>query len=339
MKQVIRYSLIGWVIVGMIFVIVVNSVSDPTVAITRSLSVVGFQGIMYFLNLLYLTPKLLEKGRRKEFVFGILSIVVVYTVGMGLFDLWVDQYLPLHPKPIGERSIAFVFLFRFITSIPPLVLSTLIIKTILLSQKNKESLELRNRMLEAETKALKAQINPHFLFNTLNNIYSLSQIKPEKTGPAIMNLSEILRYVTYDGNQNFVQLSAEIGQIENFIALQYLKDESHENIHVNINLPENSLQIAPLLLISFIENAFKHSNHEDKQHGWVKISLTLDGDWLHLTCANSYVPWHTRKDNTGGVGLENVKKRLHLLYPGCHELKITKGENEFLTDLKIKLAK
>ena len=341
MKLIIRYSIIGWIIVWMIFVIIVNSVSDPTVAVTRSLSVVGFQSIMYFLNLLYLTPKLLEKGRRKEFVLAILAIVVIYTTGMGFFDLWVDQYLPLHPKHIGERPVMFVFLFRLITTIPPLVLSTLIIKTILLSQKNKESLELKNKMLEAETKALKAQINPHFLFNTLNNIYSLSQIKPEKTGAAIMNLSEILRYVTYDGNQNMVPLSAEIRQIENFVELQYLKDSSHENIHIHVNLqlPDTSLEIAPLLLMSFIENAFKHSNHEDKQQGWIKISLSLEGEWLRMKCSNSYVQWHIKKDNTGGVGLENVKKRLHLLYPGCHELKITKTEKEFLTDLKIKLTK
>ncbi len=338
MNQIVRYSVIGWVVVGILFVVVVNSVSDPTVAIARVTSVVGCQGIIYFINLLYLTPKVLEQGKRRQFIVGIALIVSIYTTLLGSFDLWVDEYLPFHPQRIGERSFIFVYLFRFITAIPPLVISTLIIKTVLLNQRNKESLELKNRMLEAETKALKAQINPHFLFNTLNNIYSLSQMKSEKTGDAIMNLSGILRYVTYDGNQNYVPLSLEMKQVENFVALQYLKDSSHENIEVDLELPANTFEIAPLLIIPFIENAFKHGNPEDKTRGWIKIYFRLEGEWLLMSCSNSVTSTSSYKDKTGGVGLDNVKKRLHLLYPDRHLLNITQDSHQFVAELKIKLG-
>ena len=321
----------------MIFVLVLNTITDPMSAIIRVSTVVLFQAVMYFINLLYLTPKLLEEGKRKEFVLWIILMVAIYVVGLGALDLWMDTFMPFHRHPIGPKPFLLIFLFRFFTAIPPLVVSTLIVKSVLLSAKNKESLELKNRMLEAETNALKAQINPHFLFNTLNNIYSLSQMRSDKTGTAIMNLSEILRFVTYESNQARVPLASEIKQIENFIELQYLKDDEHDNIKVNLDPIEGNYEIAPLLLIPFIENCFKHSGHEDKSEGWIKISLRVHEDQLHLKCTNSVVRDDKPKDGTGGVGLDNVEKRLNLLYPDRHEIFIKEDRDQFEVDLKINL--
>jgi LytS/YehU family sensor histidine kinase len=163
-------------------------------------------------------------------------------------------------------------------------------------------------------------------------------MKSDQTSTAIMNLSEILKYVTYEGNQNLVSLSSEVKQIENFIELQYLKDDDHSNISVEIDLEENDFQIAPLLLIPFIENSFKHSNHEDKDKGWIKIKIFLKDDVLDLICSNSIAHESIKKDSTGGVGMENVKKRLSLLYPEKHEILIEEKEKVYSVELKVKLS-
>lgn len=316
-----------------------NSTHSTLFAATRVSSVVVLQAAIFFTNLLYLSPRLLEQGKKAAYSLSLAGIVVAYTVFMSLFDMWIDQFMPIpsHSGSGSSQSFFFIIIFRFMSCVPPIVVSMLIVKSVLLNKKKKEALELHNRMLEAETKALKAQINPHFLFNTLNNIYSLSQMKSDKTGTAIMNLSEILRYVTYDSNQKLVSLKDEIRQIENFIELQYLKDDEHDNIEVEINIENSSLQIAPLLLIPFIENTFKHGNHEDKENGWIKIHLTSAGNQLTLQCSNSKLI-DQPKDKTGGVGLDNVRKRLNLIYPDQHELIINGGVDQYETILKINLA-
>ena len=194
-------------------------------------------------------------------------------------------------------------------------------------------------MLEAETKALKAQINPHFLFNSLNNIYALSQMKSDKTPDAILHLSDILRYVTYDSNQNFVDLKDEIKTIESFILLQALKDDNQSNIKIEIDSSNGHYKIAPLLLIPFIENCFKHSNHDEKQTGWIDIKLKASDGKLFLVCANSKPEKIISKDKTGGVGMENVKKRLALIYPERHKLEIKSDAASYTATLEINLEK
>ena len=207
----------------------------------------------------------------------------------------------------------------------------------LLERKRKESLELENKILEAESKSLKAQINPHFLFNTLNNIYSLSQLDSSKTGDAILQLSDILRYVTYEGNEKTVALSLEIEHIESFIKLQLLQDNDSSNIDIELDISDDNQQISPLLLIPFIENCFKHSNHHDKENGWIKIKIKANDRRLVLTTENSISSTQTKKDRVGGVGMENVKRRLVLLYPNQHELTIRTNRKQYVSILKLKL--
>jgi two-component system LytT family sensor kinase len=198
-------------------------------------------------------------------------------------------------------------------------------------------LELQNKMLEAETKALKAQINPHFLFNTLNNIYSLSQFDNKKTGEAILQLSDIFRYVTYEGNDHFVPLNSEIELLESFIKLQYLQDEDQNNVSVEITLENSSLQISPLLILPFIENCFKHANHQDKVNGWIKIKIENKGNELFIHAENTISKAPIKKDKSSGVGMENVKRRLELLYPKRHELEIKVDKSVYVVRLTINL--
>ena len=211
-------------------------------------------------------------------------------------------------------------------------------KSYLLQKQTAESLELKNKMLYAETKALKAQINPHFLFNSLNNIYSLTQMKSDKAGDAILSLSEMLRFVTYESQKDFVSLEDEVQQIKNFISLQKLKDDDQSNIKISLPPDRGEFRIAPMLLLPLIENAFKHSNIENKKEGYIKFEMGLQNNELFFELKNSRTGPTVKKDNVGGVGLENVKKRLDLIYPEQHSFCVKETPETYELSLRINLV-
>ena len=338
MSNILKYSLLAFLVYSLFWVWLISSFIDVGPTFIRVASVVSFQMVFFYLNLYYLLPKFLD-GQAKTNYFFLTAIIVLISTGFGGFiDYYLDKHFPFSFHNITDRPLYSLFLARFVMTMMPLVVSALVFKSIQVRNQKEESLELKNKMLEAESQALKAQINPHFLFNSLNNIYSLAQIKSDKTPNAILHLSDILRFVTYESSQDKVSVKDEIKLIESFIQLQYLKDDNHSNISVEIKANNEQSQIAPLLLIPFIENSFKHGNHEDKENGWIKIDLKMDGRKLIMTCANSASNKINVKDKTGGVGLENVKKRLALLYPGKHKLTIKDDLKSYLVNLEIDLV-
>ncbi|MEX1002919.1 MAG: histidine kinase [Crocinitomicaceae bacterium] len=338
MKTYVKYSLIAWLLFAAIVTWVFLSVSDLSSSILRVLSFVVPQMALFYLNLIWLSCSYLEQKRKKTYYLLLFLLIALHVVLFVPVDFYLDQYFPLDIPHFQERPVFFVYMGRFMTSIPPIIISALIWKSLQLRRRTEESLELKNKMLDAETKALKAQINPHFLFNSLNNIYSLSQVKSEKTGDAILHLSEILRFVTYESEKDKVNIKDELKQIHNFIQLQFLKDENQENVRVEIGQPEQSLQIAPMLLLPFIENSFKHSNFEDKSTGWIDIHIQFKGSTLSMHIKNSSRLDPGQKDKVGGVGMENVKKRLSLIYPGKHQLKIKETPTTYEVKLELKLS-
>lgn len=197
----------------------------------------------------------------------------------------------------------------------------------------KEKSELIEAKKTAELQALKTQINPHFIFNSLNNIYSLVYQKSDKALPALEELSQLLRYSTKDLEKDFITLDKEIGYIESLIALESLRLKNPELLLVekNINFPK--LNISPMLIVPFVENAFKHGDFREK--GFV-VKMSDDNKVLHFNLHN--FKKDKMKDSTSGIGIENVKKRLEILYPKKHELNITETKSEFIVDLKINFA-
>lgn len=235
------------------------------------------------------------------------------------------------------------FSMRFMTNgfsiIMVLLISTLYRNGLVKREKEEEASALKNQMLEAESKILKWQINPHFLFNTLNNIYALSQMKSDRAPDAVHRLSEMLRYVIYDCNEEFVSLEHELNYIKGYIALQLLKDDKISNVHYEFIDVNTNLKIAPMLLISFIENSFKHSKIEDLNNGWIDINLKTIEQQLVLEVKNSIPEIVPAKDKQGGVGLENVKRRLELIYPEKYILDIKQAEKEYSIKLTLNLNK
>lgn len=204
-------------------------------------------------------------------------------------------------------------------------------------KKENEFIEAEKEKLKTELKFLKSQVNPHFLFNALNNIYSLSITKSDQTSESIMQLSEMLRYMVYDSRETKVPLKSEINYIENFIELIKLKDSRGLDIKVNLDISHSETLIAPLLFIPFIENAFKHSKIENIENGYVHILLKATKEKVALHVVNSIPKNNFTKDEIGGIGLENTKKRLSLLYPeNQHQLTINTDPNRFEIILKIK---
>jgi two-component system LytT family sensor kinase len=339
-KNILRNSLIIW----LIFYLVVTSLLSPTgdlhIVLIRVAAFVIPQALIFYINIFALLPNYFEKQKMPSYLVLLVLTAGVFAVSFGYMDFYLDKKIPLLMDHIRERSFPFIILGRFASFVPAVIIGALIRKSILLQRKTKESMELKNKMLTAETKALKAQINPHFLFNTLNNIYSLSQFDNSKTGEAILQLSDILRYVTYEGDKKFVSLSAEIEHVKSFIKLQLLRDEDDSNIHVDIDITDKNLQISPLLLIPFIENSFKHGNHHDKVNGWIKIKIKDEGQKLLLLVSNSVSgETDSTKDKVGGVGMENVQKRLSLLYPDEHDLVLKMDKTKYASILKINLQK
>ncbi len=340
MKSIIRYSLLFWLVFYAVITLFISPLGELNVVLLRVASFMIPQMILFYLNMIILLPRYHEQDKKGAYWISLFLITATLVTSFGFLDMYLDHIHPLEVRHFEERTASFVFLGRFMSFVPPVIIGALIRKSIQLQQKTQESLELQNKMLAAETNALKAQINPHFLFNTLNNIYSLSQFNNKKTGEAILQLSDILRYVTYEGDQKYVALSSEVDHIRSFIKLQLLRDEDDSNISIEIDVDDNSLKISPLLLIPFIENSFKHSNHHDKKNGWIKISIQNKDSQLIMKVANSTSnEVSTPKDNVGGVGMENVKRRLSLLYPNHHDLVLRIDKTSYLATLHINLKK
>ena len=198
--------------------------------------------------------------------------------------------------------------------------------------------EKEKLLLEAENKAtqlkfLKSQINPHFLFNSLNNIYSLVYQKSDNALPAVDKLSKLLRYSLYEADQK-VTVKKEFDQIQNFIDLQSLRREKPINCSIKTPLRESIIKIPPLLLIPFVENAFKHG---DLHHPANPILIQLSQQHGQLIYSVSNITKVQQKDKVGGIGLKNIKKRLELLYGTNHHFNVEEKNDRFTATLKIPL--
>lgn len=209
-------------------------------------------------------------------------------------------------------------------------------------QRDRQEIKLKAANLKNELKLLRRQINPHFLFNAMNNLYAIVQLKPEKAGEFVLKLSDMLRYVTYDCQNDKVSINKEINYLNNYVYFQKWRDQNFQDIQLDIDASLNSLQIEPMLLIPFIENAFKHSyDHNSNSKRWVKISLQNENNKLIFEVSNSISKSNTQEeipDEYMGIGIVNVQKRLDLLYQHKYQLKIEKDSNSFHIKLMIQLT-
>lgn len=314
-----------------------------------ALMVIG-ASIVVFVNLKWLLPRLyFQKKRVLYFVSAsAMLMIVVWGVHSDLLP-WnqvekqeVTRFRARSSSASLERTddqritVNFRWLIR---NLPPLLISLLGSSLVSLSkfagEKEKAVIRLEKAKLETEIKFLKSQINPHFLFNSLHNIYGLTIIKPDRASDQLLKLSDILRYMLYDSNEKKVPLQREVAYLKNYMELVQLKDSRGMDIRFDFREGEEELTIVPLIFIPFVENAFKHSQIEDLENGYVHISLNTEGNKLTFEVNNSKPHKKYSKDKIGGIGLKNIQQRLKLLYPEKHHLHIEESEIAFKVQLQL----
>ncbi len=290
--------------------------------------------LTFYINYLILLPKLLNN---KKYFWLITSIVLlVLSAGLlkyGLATIFREFVLLRGAKKV-EISFLDYYMGSVFVSIFFIFLSTALkfMMDWFVNEKVKSNLE--NEKLTAELAFLKSQINPHFLFNSLNNIYSLAYQKSAKTPEAILKLSEIMRYMLYESNDNMVSLSKEISYLENYIELQKLRFKNNSFVHLDISGNPDNHTIMPMVLISFVENAFKHGVATDEKNP-IEISIHIESDELFFKVVNKKSDLN--KDITGGIGLLNVQRRLDLLYKNKYVLEIKNEQDFYKCTLHLKL--
>ncbi len=198
-------------------------------------------------------------------------------------------------------------------------------------------LKTQREKLATELEALKAQVHPHFLFNTLNNLYALTRRQAPEAPGVVLKLSNLLRYVLYECNAPEVPLAQEIQFLKNYVALEQLRYGGRLEVSLNFTGNIHAQRIAPLLLIPFLENAFKHGTSEQLDQAWVSLNLAVEGHTLTFQLLNSRDPEASAALLAGGIGLQNVRRRLELLYPDRYDLQVLPEEDTFLVNLRLVL--
>ncbi len=329
----------SWVLISFLLS---NSYDNPQRFAMRAAHLfIGFF-IVVAVNIKYLLPHFYLTKRHVLFV--ILGLALVGLTAMLLhaeflpLAEWFDPR-PRRPRfsgPRGRRATGILWIGRLTPFIIAFLGSTVTEITRYANRKEKEAIQSEKEKLETELKFLKSQVNPHFLFNALNNIYSLAVLKDPQTPESVMQLSEMLRYMVYDSNEEKVPLKSEILYIQNYVDLKRLKDSRGMDLELDMDPSAEDLMVAPLLFIPFVENAFKHSKIENLKEGFIKIDLQVREKTIDFSVVNSLPDEEFTKDEVGGIGLDNVLKRLDLLYPGDkHNLNIQKTHDQYKVHLKV----
>jgi len=288
-----------------------------------------------YINLLVLIPGLLSKKR--YFLYGVLLVLLILATAMFnlfFFDQWVGYIMP------GYYFISYYEFIDIVKFVVVYIGITSLIKLskawFELSETNRRLSQLQKEKIETELKALKGQINPHFLFNSMNSIYSLALNQSPKTPEIILKLSEIMRYIIYEANVDYVDLTKEVEYLKDYIDIQELRTNKRASLLFEVTGELNNIRIAPLLFFPLVENSFKHGIKGATGKSFVHIHLHVSEKNLVFAIENNKgIPVDIEKNHFQGIGLDNVRKRLEMIYPGLHELTITETSETFKVVLTI----
>lgn len=333
----IWWHLLFWLAIFVVYWLISAGYQDNYVQeFYRNLNVLPARIVGTYLMLYLILP---QATRKKNFIlFGIL--LAIHFVAYG-FLIYASYYV-MNPVPeVYDFHAHPLFNFPKILTkavsdyaLPVLASAIVIFKKWYLDELDNK--KLAEEKVAAELSFLKSQIHPHFLFNTLNNLYALTLIKSDKTPEIVLKLSDLLDYMIYNSNEEFVSLAKEIEILNSYIELEKMRYNERLNLQFTIQGEVNGYRIAPLILLPFIENSFKHGASNDRTQPLININLNIEKSHMTLRVINS-VPVDIIEDDTvaQGIGLKNVKRRLELIYPGEHELNIKSGNKQYEVRLKI----
>lgn len=295
---------------------------------------ISFAALISYVNYFYLLPRFLTRRKILTYVFQFIILFgAIITLRLFIERLILDGF---------THQEGYLYRTRFVVQMVTSNFFIVVFVGMLRFAQDWFELEARRKAVErekllAELNFLKAQINPHFLFNTLNNLYYLAYSKSDRATEVIDKLSKMMRYMIYESNHPQVLLSKEIEYMQNYISLERIRLSNEVPIDFEVAGNIQGVMIAPLIFITFLENAFKHGVTGQTQGSWVKISITMEGKTCVYTVQNSKAA-ASHQIQTPGIGLVNVKRRLELSYPQHYELAIQDEEDRFEVRLKLDLT-
>ncbi len=331
-------QLVLWVSLSMMPLMSIEPDEEMTTIIYfRRLDVPAAMLVVFYINYLWLAPRLLNRRNKTlSLLFVNMAMIVVLTIGLSFgieYDHQeqrrerIEKGIDPHQRRKHIRRLHvldIVSTFYFLSTMALLGCGIVMERRWTSSEKKRQEAEVARR--ETELKYLRYQMNPHFLLNTLNNIYALTAFDPAKAQEAVMELSRIMRHMLYDNQQPFVKLTDEVDFINNYVKLMKIRQPSNVEVNTNIQLPSPcSIQIAPMIIISLVENAFKHGVSLIEKS---KIDISISADQKQISCViqNSNFPKNANDQSGHGIGLEQVGRRLELIYPGKYVWE--KGTND-----------
>jgi len=292
-------------------------------------------GILY-----YFLPRYISKIRNRIGTMTLLGLFIIIIVCFNylnfLLTFSISTRMGFFTKMPDMSFIIPIWIRQIVFNYPTVVGFALAVK--LLKRwylKQKETDQLVREKINAELQLLKAQVHPHFLFNTLNNIYSFILNGSDKAPEMIKKLSSLLYYILNDCNRKWVSLDKEISMIQDYIALEQIRYGDRLNLSLHIQGSPKGKMISPLMLIPFVENSFKHGTSRTLTHPWVRLDIHIDKDFLEFKLTNNKPEYNIESTGKKGIGLNNVKKRLQLIYPESHSLNIIENEMSYEVYMKI----
>jgi two-component system LytT family sensor kinase len=333
-KKELNYHIIGWTIYWLY--VVIGECFDATRShmplFTYSFMVVKM--IEFYVCYLWVYPRFLNKGKIPQLIGGIAVGMLSFIVARYLIEEVAFLYLFHTHNYSDDTTLSAYAIDNLYYGSSGIILAAAVYLGFDSIRKSDENKSLREEKVQAELAFLKSQINPHFLYNTLNYIYSLAYPVSEELANAVVKLSQLMRYMLTDSADGTVDLQKEVDYIENYISIYQLRFE--DAFFVDFDTTDNiaGKRIASLLLVPFVENAFKHGIVNDPARP-IEIDLKADNNQLTFTVTNQIN--HLEKDPSTGIGLTNIRRRLALIYPGKHELLITNDSESYYVTLRIDL--
>ena len=297
---------------------------------------VVFYIVVVYINLLYLFPQYLKKGQYWTYLLLLIGVALIFTP----LKLVLKYFLFSKVGSIQEDILSNLYAYFFSTF---LVAGLSTVGKIMVDWivQNRKKTKTENESMQSELRFLKSQINPHFLFNTLNSLYALTLKKDDKAPDIVIKLSEMMRYMLYECNEPRVPLRKEINYLKNYLDLERLRQRKGIDIQLKVNGNVADQMIAPLMLIPFLENSFKHGVNANIKDGFVVATLNVEPHAVHFILENSkgsQMPSQIHGNRpSGGIGLVNVKRRLDLLYPKKYELNIRESPTTYAVHLDLEL--
>lgn len=323
--------LMGWGLTFLVFFYLFSALRGAAEGFARTCLNMVFLLVVFYGNAKVLVNRYFETGRHRQW----LTLSIVFWLGSAALraqsELWIFGGNIFTGDRSPEQGGLRMFALYVLSYLMLMVFSALY-------QLLENRRELETRHIEAQLNYLKAQINPHFLFNTLNNIYAAATLQHPRTADMVLRLGDLLRYVTYDAQAEQVSLEKEIAQIRAYLDIFQLKSETPLPIQLELEGETKGRRIEPLLLLPLVENALKHSDLEENPNGFVRILLRNEPGNLFFAVENSFDAENAQKDRVGGVGLENIRQRLELHYRGRHQFETESKTGRFRAELKLEFV-